>query len=318
VTITRHGISRYLGCVLFVALTCANGTWAQHSGSEAKSSWRLKKSSLQLRLNQEGIVVEAAPQRFFSSTTSVHGDQDAVGVGLIPRFIPFSSINTVIQEIVVRAPVQEEIGQTVRDMAPKQMFDTAAGAGEAAIFLPALPVIYLGAIGAMAPFRGVKTNIQSVRILWTDNGVVKSSNFELSAEDSETASRRISEAIGMARTEVYFDSESHNEHTSAMNLNFAGTFSMGPFTFDGGKFRILVIKCSDGTNLIYFFSGDKQMPRDAVFTMTANSSALGTDKPWKVRFVRDSSGSNCLSEIDTDSERLQVKACQGERTHSPD
>lgn len=51
------------------------------------------------------------------------------------------------------------------------------------------------------------------------------------------------------------------------------------------------------------------MPQDALMTLMEKSSPLGSERPWKVKLARDLDGSFCFTEIDTDTERLQVRAC---------
>ena len=86
--------------------------------------------------------------------------------------------------------------QTISELEPENMLRTAEGAGEGAILLPAYPAIILSAAGAMAPFRGVKTHIESVRILWTENGTPRSKNFLLSGKDVESLLKHLAEITG--------------------------------------------------------------------------------------------------------------------------
>jgi hypothetical protein len=265
-----------------------------------------------LRLRSDGLVVENRPIRFFEYSKSASVGDESGELHSRPDFIPFSAITAVIREVVTRKPVQTAIDDTLKDMEPENMLKMAEGADEGAIGLPALPVILAVTAGVMVPFRGVKTHIHSVRILWVENGVPRSTNFLLSARDSESLSRRVAQIVGKVPVEVYFDSEVRDERASQIVLHFTQRVSIGTYTGWGGTYRLLLLKCSDGTNLVYFFAADKQMPQDAFMTLTADSSSLGSEKPWKVKLARDLDGSFCFTEIDTDTERLLVRACQAE------
>jgi hypothetical protein len=295
-----------------VALACAIGTCAQRDREAANPTWKLRGSALQLRLRSDGLVVETRPIRFFEvSKAGTEWDQSAE-LHSRPDFIPLSAITAVIREVVTRMPVQTAIDETLKDMEPENMIKMTEGADEGAIGLPAMPLILAVTAGAMVPFRGVKTHICSVRILWLENRVPRSTNFVLSARDSESLSGRLAQIVGRVRVEVYFDKEAHDEQMSQIVLRFMQRVSIGTYTSWGGTYRLLLLKCSDGTNLVYFFAADKQMPQDALLTVTADSSPLGSEKPWRVKLARDLEGSFCFTEIDTDTERLLVRTCQAE------
>lgn len=306
-------VCQRLFLALGISLACATGICAQSGSDHTDPTWRLKGRSLQLRLLSDGLIIEKAKTRFFSSTksnpTPEHAELDRM-----PSFIPFSSITAVIKEVVGHKPVQAAIHETLADMELSKMWEMAEGAGEGAIGLPAVPVILAATAGAMLPFSGVRTHIQSVRILWIENGLARSTNFILSAQDSESLSGRLAQVTGRVRTEVQFDNEVRDGRASQMVVHFTQPVSIGLYTVWGGTYRLLLLKCSDGTNLVYFFAADKQMPQDALMTLTAESSPLGSEKPWKVKLARDLDGSFCFTEVDTDTERFQLKACQAQGT----
>jgi hypothetical protein len=304
------GLCRRILLPIGVALACAIGTYAQGDAEATTPTWKLKGSPLQLRLRSVGLVVENRTIRFFEYSKSASVGDESGEFYSRPDFIPFSAITAVIREVVTRKPVQTAIDDTLKDMEPENMLKMAEGAGEGAIGLPALPVILAVTAGVMVPFRGVKTHIHSVRILWVENGMPRSTNFLLSARDSESLSRRVAQIVGKVPVEVYFDSEVRDERASQIVLHFTQRVSIGTHTVWGGTYRLLLLKCSDGTNLVYFFAADKQMPQDAFMTLTADSSSLGSEKPWKVKLAPDLDGSFCFTEIDTDTERLLVRACR--------
>lgn len=299
---TAGVLSKRLVLSIALSFICACGTWAQADEPTART-WRLKGSNLQLRLRTDGLIIEKARARFFSPSkpNPRPGDPE---LDAMPSFIPFSSITAVIKEVVSHKPVQTAIDNALKEVKT----------GDATLF-PDLygdkdnSVILAANAGAMLPFRGVKTHIQSVRILWIESGVPRSTNFILSARDSESLSSHLGQMTGRVRTTVNFENEARDEHASQMAVHFPQPVSVGPYTVWGGTYNLLLLKCSDGTNLVYFFSSNKQMPQDALLTLTATSSPLGSEKPWKVKLMRDLDGSFCFTEIDTNSERLQVRAC---------
>jgi hypothetical protein len=304
-------LCKRLSLPIGVLLAFACGMSAQSDNSHTNQTWRLKGSDFRLRLRSDGLIIERAGARLFSLIKSNPPAGDAE-LDPTPSFIAFSSITAVIKEVVTHRPVQKAIDNTLKDMEPENMMKMAEGAGEGAIGLPALPVILAATAGAMLSFRGVKTHIQSVRILWIESGVPRSTNLVLSGRDSESLSSRLAQMTGRVRTDVNFDNEARGEHASQMVLHFTQPVSIGLYTVWGGTYRLLLLKCSDSTNLVYFFSADKQMPQNALMTLTADSSPLGSEKPWKVKLRRDLDGSLCFTEIDTDTERLQVKTCHGQ------
>jgi len=202
------------------------------------------------------------------------------------------------------------------ELEPENMLRTAKEAGEAAIGLPAYPVILLATAGAMEPFRGVKTHIESVRILWIENGTPRSTNFFLSARDVASLVRRLAQVTGKSWAEARFDSEAQSEHASQVLVHFNEEVSAGEITVSAGNYQLLMLTASAATHLVYFFSGDRQMPQDAMAVFSAEASPLVTGKPWKVRLARNADRSWCLFEIDTDVERLRVRACRGLTTRA--
>jgi hypothetical protein len=169
----------------------------------------------------------------------------------------------------------------------------------------------LAEAGALTPFRGVKTHIESVRILWTENGMPRSSIFLLSRKGVESLLDRLAQATAKSWTEVRFDSEAHAEHASQVLVHFSEEVSAGEMTVSAGNYRLLMLAASDSTRLVYLFAGNYRLPSDAITVLTAEASPLGTEKPWKIKLAHNAEGSWCLSEIDTDVERLQLRVCQG-------
>jgi hypothetical protein len=129
--------------------------------------------------------------------------------------------------------------------------------------------------------------------------------------------KRLAQVTGKSWAEARFDSEAQNEHASQVLVQFSEEVSTGEITVSAGNYRLLMLTASAATHLVYLFSEDKQMPQDAMAVFTAEASLLATGKPWKIRLARNADGSWCLSEIDTDVERLQIRACQRLTTPAP-
>ncbi len=295
------------------ALLCSRGARAQDGKHSPTGNWNLKHSCEELLLEPTALVIARGDPHFLSSGKCTPTSDMTRTAGTFEIFnresIPLSSITAIVKELVTRRPVQEAIHQTISELEPENMLRTAEGAGEGAILLPAYPAIILSAAGAMAPFRGVKTRIESVRILWTENGTPRSKNFLLSGKDVESLLKHLAEVTGKSWVELRFDSEARNEDASQVLVHFSQEFSAGNFTVWAGNYRFLMLTTSAATHLVYFFSEGKQMPQDAMAVFAAEASPLGAGKPWKIRLARNVDSSWCLSEIDTDVEHLRVRAC---------
>jgi len=77
-------------------------------------------------------------------------------------------------------------------------------------------------------------------------------------------------------------------------------------TVGAATYRLLTLKSPDSVRLIYLLSEDQ---KDVITGFTAVASPLGSQLPWKLKLARAAEGSWCLTELDTDIERLQLRAC---------
>jgi hypothetical protein len=231
-----------------------------------------------------------------------------------PESIPLSSITAIVREIVTRKPVQEETNRVLTKLKPESLISTiqeaSEGAGEAAVFAPTVPAFLLAEVGALTPFRGVKTHIESVRILWEENGIPRSSNFSLSGKDVDSLLDHLAQATSKGWAVVRFDAQAQTEHAVQVLVHFDEPVSVGDITVSQGSYRFLTITASDSTRLVYLFAEGRRLPSDAITVLTADASLLGALKPWNLTLVHNGLGSWCLSEIHTDSERLRLQACQ--------
>jgi hypothetical protein len=277
---------------------------------------------MQLQLQPTALItVPKAPGHFLSSDCTPPTDVTGAAATIeepVRESIPLGSITAIVREVVTRRPVQEEIKKTMSAVAPENLVSTVLEAGEAGPFAPAAPVLVLAIAGAMEPFRGVKTHIESVRILWTENGTPRSTNFSLSGRNVASLLSRLAEVTSKSWAEARFDSEAQSEHASQILVHFNEEVSAGEITVSEGNYRLLMLTASGATHLVYFFSEDKRMPQDAIAVFSAEASPLVTGKAWKIKLARNADGSRCLSEIDTDVERLQVHACRELNTPAKD
>ncbi len=174
------------------------------------------------------------------------------------------------------------------------------------IALPLVPVVVVGAAEAMEPFHGVKTHLDSVRVLWTEDGSPRSTNFYLSKGNAESLLNHLAKLTGKTWTSVRFDNESTDAHASEALVHFNRPVSALNTTVGPGSFRLFMFKGSDATRLVYLLSEDRE---DVLTAFSAAPSPLGAEKPWIIGLARAADGSWCLSELHTNLERLQLRAC---------
>lgn len=306
---------------LGLATICGRGAWAQNAKDSPIGKWNLKGYCWEVRLVPTALVPAPRAPVSFLPPSECDEEHAMKPPGSFRESIPLGSITAIVREIVARKPVQERINENLSSVKPENLISTigeaAEGAGEAAVFAPAAPVFLLAEAGAMAPFRGVRTHIESVRLLWTENHTPRSTVLVLARKDVESLLNRLAHATAKSWTEVRFDSEAKDEHASQVLVHFSEPVSAGDITVSAGNYRLLMIVSSDSTHLVYWFSEGKQLPQDAMAVFTAEASPLGNGKPWKIQLSHDAEGSWCPSEIDTDLERLHLQVCKALTNPSP-
>jgi len=269
---------------------------------------------MQLQLEQDALALRKPFSKGFfavGTCTTDPGAKEPVPDSL-PEVIPLDSITGVVREIAKRRPVREQIDETLLMVKPENLLstieDAAAGIG---LFAPAAPLTVLAVAAVMEPFRGVKTNAESVRILWTEDGIPRNTTFVLSHKSAVSLLPQLALALGKTWTEVKFDSEARNDkRVSGLLVQFTQPVSVGDVTVWGGSYRLLVITGSDSTRLVYLLSKDTRMLSDALGVFRAEESPLGTGRPWTVGLSRNMNGLLCISEIHTNLERLKVQTCR--------
>jgi hypothetical protein len=293
------------------ALMYPRGVCAQNPKDPPMGRWKLKRSCNELRLESTALVSIRRTPRF--SLSSECGFKSEVNVAEIafeqsnPESIPLGSITAIVREVVIRRPVQREIQQTISALDPEELLRTANDAGEGIILLPLYPVVIVAAAGAMEPFRGVKTHLNSVRLLWIEDGNPRSSNFFLSPGSAESLLSHLAQATGKRWTKVHFDSEALDKHASQVIVHFDRTISAMNITVGAGSYTLQIFRGTDSTRLVYLLSGDQ---KDVLTAFTAEASPRNAEMSWKIRLTRDADGSWCPSELNTDLEHLQLRACQ--------
>jgi hypothetical protein len=267
-----------------------------------------------VHLEQDALAFRKASSKDLFSAGTCTTDQEAKErvPDSLPEVIPLDSITGVVREIAKRRPVREQIDETLLMVKPENLLSTIEdAAAETGLFAPTAPVMVLAVVAAMEPFRGVKINAESVRILWTEDGIPRNTTFVLSRKSVASLLPQLAHALGKTWTEVKFDSEARDDkRTPCFLVQFKEPVSVGDVTVGGGSYRLLVITGSDSTRLVYLLSKDTRMLSDALGVFRAEELPLGTGKPWTVGLSRDVDGLLCISEIHTDLERLKVQTCR--------
>ena len=294
-----------------LAVMCAQGAWAQNANDFAVAKWKLKRSCNELRLEPTALVtIRRTPRFYFGSECASKTEAERAELDFElsnPESIPLGSITAIVREVITRRPVQGLIQETVSSLDPEDMLQQAAGDPRAVILLPLVPVVTIAAAEAMEPFRGIKTHTDSVRVLWTEEGSPRSTNFILSREGAESLLHQLTKATGKSWASVRIDGKSQDKRTSQVLVHFNRPVSALNITVGAGNYRLLMYESFDSTRLVYLLSEDQQ----AVLTaFTAEAFPLGPKKPWLVRLARAGDGSWCLTELDTDLEHLQLHACE--------
>jgi hypothetical protein len=283
---------------------------AQNTPHPAAATWNLKDSCRQLHLEPTALVtadrsrtkVSLCAQPATPNNSSIVQDEK-------PDSIPVAAITDIIREEVARKPVQDEINRSLTSVAPENAFSTIGQAGDAGMAAIAAPAVILVETGALAPFHGVKTHQSSVRIFWTENGSARSTVLQLSPKNADTFLPQLSQATGKPWSVLRFDADAESQHASQFLVHFNQTVVLGNITTSGGNYRFLVLTSPDARHVIYIFHENIGLPQDAVEVLFADAAPLGAATPWKVYLARATDDSWCLSELHTNTERLQLHVC---------
>jgi hypothetical protein len=304
--------------VIPLAVLCVSG-WAslpaQTNQKSTIAKWNLKNSCAELRLESTALVTAPKTLGFSShfSSSCTPGSDAAVRTKemdeTLPESIPLQEITAAVKEVIEQMPVKHAIDETLSSLEPEKMRDSIEGAGEAAVAAPLYPAILLAAAGAMAPFRGVKTQIVSVRIFWTEDGIVRNANFFLSSNDADALLIRLTKITGVAGTELQFDAELPAGSAVEIVVRFDVPVSMGTVTAFPGIYRMLVMTAADATRVVYLYNGDIALPQDALSIFIVGAFPLGAQNPSAIDLGRSDNRSWCISQVNTMVERLRFQGC---------
>jgi len=312
---------------LSFALICTQDAVAQSPKDSPIAKWNLKCSCNELLLEPTALVSAPRTRHFSSSSNSsnytssshfffnssgcasktakdqeeINFEQSNLGT------IPLDSITAIIKEDITQRPVKQAIQQTTSSLTTENMVEMINEDPRSLVVLPLLPVIVGVTAGAMEPFHGVKTHQNSVRILWTEDGAPRSTNFYLSQGSATSLLKHLEKLTGKTWTPVRFDNGRQAGQASEVLVHFTQPVSALNITVGPGNFRLLTFKGSDATRLVYLLSGDS---KDVLAAFSAGASPLGEEKPWILRLARAADGSWCLSELQTNLEQLKLHACQ--------
>lgn len=307
--------SRDLGHELLVTICLAavsvQGATAQAAKDSPIAKWKLKHTCSELRLEPMALVtLRRTPRFYFGSECASKTEAERAEIHLElsnPESIPLGSITAIVREVITRRPVQGAIQQTASLLDLEDTLQQIAGDPRAFIVLPLYPVVIVAAAEAMEPFRGVKTHINSVRVLWTEDGSPRSTNFLLSRGGAESLLNHLTKATGKSWKSVRFDGKRQDDFASQVLVRFSRPISALNITVGQGNYRLAICHLLDSARLVYLLSGDQQ---DVLTAFTAEASPLGTEKPWILRLARAGDGSWCPAELNTKLEHLQLQACQ--------
>ena len=296
-----------------------SGAVAQTATDSLKTKWYLRNECWDVRLEQGALVTEkrAKSSKFSMSRecqNSPGGDKAEPEQESIPENIPLASIKAVVREEIVRKPVQEEVDRALYSLDPENLPSIIRWDAETGMFDLTAPMVLLAEAGALAPFRGIKKHLALVRIIWTEDGAEHSAGMMLTRKDGESLLERLSEATGKAWSEVRLDSAAPDKRSLELAVHFNKAVDMGDVTVFGGSYKFLIVTASDSTRMVYVFHENYRSLEDAIMVLTATPLPLGSGKPWKVNLVRTTEWSFCLSEIHTDTERLELFVCGKSRS----
>jgi len=300
--------------MMSIAVMCAQVAWPQNAKDAPAGKWKLKHSCDELRLEPAALVIVRRKPGFMSSSECKGAASEAERAEQDyeqshPESIPLGSITAIVKEVVTRRPVEQAIQDTASSSDPENIATSAIEPLQpeaAALALPLYPVVMGSVVGAMEPFRGVKTHAETVRVLWMENGIPRSINFSLARGDLKSLLNHLADATGKGWTSIRFDSEGQDRHASEVRVHFDRPVSAMNVTVGAATYRLLTLKSPDSVRLIYLLSEDQ---KDVITGFTAVASPLGSQLPWKLKLARAAEGSWCLTELDTDIERLQLRAC---------
>ena len=305
--------------VIPLTVMCVSGWASLHAQSNQNQKiekWNLKNSCEELRLESTALVT--APRTSGISThfssRCVPGSDAAVRTKeadeALPESIPLQAITAVVKEVVAQMPVKHAMDETLSGLEPEKMRDSIESAGEAAVAAPLFPVALLAAAGAMAPFRGVKTHIVSVRIFWQEDGIVRNANFFLSSNDADALLKSLTKVTRKPGTELQFDAELPAGHAVVIVVRFDVPVSLGTVHAFPGIYRMLLITAPDGTRVVYLYNGDIALPQDALSIFIVEPSPLDAQNPLTMDLGRSADGSWCIAQVNTKLERLRFQGCQ--------
>ncbi|MGB6885082.1 MAG: hypothetical protein WBE10_13630 [Candidatus Acidiferrum sp.] len=303
----RHGLL----VVITLAAMYVQGASAQAPKDSPIAKWKLKHSCSELRLEPTALVtLRRTPRFYFGSECASKTETERAEIDLelsSPESIPLDSITAIAREVITRRPVQGAIQQTASLLDPEDMLKQAWLDPRAFIMLPLYPVVIVAAAEAMEPFRGVATHINSVRVLWTEDGSPRSTNFLLSRGDAESLLNHLAKATGKSWTSARFDGRRQDDLASQFLVRFSRPVSAQNITVGEGNFRLAIYHRLDSARLVYLLSEDQQ---NVLTAFTAEATPLGMGKPWIIKLARAGDGSWCLAELNTNLEHLLLRACQ--------
>jgi len=313
---------------LSFALICTQDVVAQSPKDPPIAKWNLKCSSNELRLEPTALVsvpraghFSSSSSNYSHSTSSSHFFFDSSGCASKTandhaeinfeqsnlETIPLDSITAIIKEDITHRPVKRAIQQTASSLTTENMLEMINQDPRSLVVLPVLPVIVGVTAGAMEPFHGVKTHQSTVRILWTENGSPRSTNFYLSQGGVTSLLNHLEKLTGKTWTSVRFDNERQARQASEVLVHFTQPVSALNITVGPGNFSLLTFQGSDAGRVVYLLSEDR---KDILAAFSAEASPLGEGKPWILRLARAADGSCCLSELQSNLEQLKLHACQ--------
>jgi hypothetical protein len=306
-----HAVAKGLFVSTSLAIICAQGAFAQDRNDSPIAKWKLKRSCNELRLEPTALVtIRRTPFFYFGSQCESRTETEREETDFSqshPESIPLDSITLLIREAVTRRPVKQAIQQTISTLNTDDILKSLKEDPRSLIALPLVPVVIVGAAEAMEPFRGVKTHLDSVRVLWTEDGSPRGTNFYLSRGNAESLLNHLAKLTGKTWTSVRFDNETQAAQASEVLVHFNRPVSALNVTVGPGDFRLFMCKGSDATRLVYLLSEDR---KDVLTAFSSDASPLCAEKPWIIRLARAADSSWCLTELHTNLEQLQLRACQ--------
>lgn len=293
------------------ALILASSARAQDAAKPPAEKWHLKDSCRQVQLEPTAIVTSV---RRTMTPTLIHANytcsESSSSVQNSDReSIRLAAITDIVREEVTRKPVEDEIDRSLTKISPDNVFSTIGDAADLGIWALAAPAVPLAEAGALAPFHGVKTHQSYVRVFWTEDDLLRTSVFRLSPKDADSFLPRLSQATGKPWSVLRFDVDAENEHACQFLVHFTKPVDLGEISTSGGDYRFLTLTSSDARHTIYIFNTRIGLPQDAVSVLIADAYPLGSAHPWKIYLSPNASGSWCISEIHTNTERLKLHVC---------